>query len=130
MKLRHSDTLSVRQNANHLRSVLRKRGKLGFGLLQDGNVGIRTLPKIEKVLIRLPSLGNVLVMRIGFGESKLCQWIERGDRIYTAMVQNLLKLHNRSVIRLRLQISETTNIDRRQAVQARAIGLCDVELPN
>jgi hypothetical protein len=65
---------------------------LGFGFLQDGDVGIGVFPEGEEVLIGGTALGSVALESVGTGETEMRECPQREIQDDTAMIEEFLEL--------------------------------------
>jgi hypothetical protein len=64
---------------------------LGFGFLQDGDVGVGVLPEGEEVLIGGAGFGGVALHNVGACEAEMDERADRFSLYNSPMGENLLK---------------------------------------
>src|SRR5208337_3411781 len=64
---------------------------LGFGLLQDRDVGVGVFPEGGKILVGGSCLGGVALQGIGAAEVEVRQYTDGIPDHYPAVIQNFLK---------------------------------------
>src|SRR5712692_8318429 len=68
-------------------------GEFGFGLLEDGKVGVSVFPQREEILIGLAALGGLASERVGARQPEMRQHMDRTTGVDTSVVQEFLKLN-------------------------------------
>src|SRR5882724_313487 len=70
---------------------LREPSVLGFGLLQDGDVGVGVFPEREEVLVGGAGFGGVAGEGVGASEAQVGQRADDAVQDYAAMVEDFLE---------------------------------------
>ena len=94
-----------------MNSVLLELGVFGFGLLQDGDVGIGVFPEGKEVLISDVSFGGVAGKRIGAGEPEVDEGADGLVGNDAPVVEDFLKLSGGLRSLARLQVSLSAHMD-------------------
>ena len=85
---------------------------LGFGLLEDGDVGIGVLPKGKKILIRLARRGAVAGEGVGASQTKVGQRCQRIIDNDASVIDEFLKLDGSEGTLTGVQLRNSSNVNR------------------
>ena len=87
-------------------------GVFGFGLFQDGDVGVGVFPESEEILVGFAGGFGVLGEHFGASQLKVGQSSHRKIKDDARMVKDFLELGSCGGPILQLEIGKTTYIDR------------------
>src|SRR5579871_243619 len=93
-----------------LPSILLQVRVLGFGLLEDGDVGVGVLPEAEEVLVCSSRFGGVALNGIGTTELKMGQRASNEVHHNSSVIQELLELDGGRASIVRQQVSFAAQI--------------------
>src|SRR5262245_148053 len=101
-------------------------GEFFFGLLENGDVRIGVLPESKEVLVGFLCLHIVAEQDVRSGDAEMRERVDDVKRKNSLTIDDFLKFTRSSSSRLRLEVSQTANIN---APQHRATHLCVFEWP-
>src|SRR5215469_15508887 len=87
-------------------------GVFDFGLLQDGNVGVRVFPEREKIAVGSAGIGGVALDSVGASEAEMRQRPDGFVKRNSAMVEDFLELSGRLAALMGRQIGFAANVYR------------------
>jgi hypothetical protein len=82
----------------------------GFGLLEDGDVGVGVFPEAEEILVRGAGFLRVAGKRVGAGQAQARESADGFVENCARMVDDLLELSRGGAALPQLQISLTANV--------------------
>src|SRR5579864_2316184 len=91
-------------------------GILGFGLFQDGGVGVSVFPKGEEVLIGVAAFRGRASKGIGSAQADMGKRISRCHRSQCSVAENPPKLGRGLLPSLSLKVNEASNVNWKKAV--------------